>query len=305
MRQLGAWLNRPEYLYQPGKLIHRALHRSSAKKGAQVVVLPWNFPLEIDASEVIGRIISHHGIFEMPVVETLFRLVDNTDTVLDAGANIGYMTAAAAAAGAKLVIAFEPNPVVFARLARNAERWKQNPAFHGNVEVLQKAIHSESGVSTLSIPRHSAHDGLSTLEMRDGEDGYDKVDVPTTTLDEVIHGSSGTVGVLKIDIEGHELQALSAARQSLSRSAIRDVLYEDFEGVSSETSKLLAGYGYSIFGLQASITGPILRQNPSPGKPRKGEHNFVATLNPARLKKRLSARGYRCLSRKSRTRSQN
>ena len=305
LRQLSDWLNRPEYLYQPNKLIQRVIRRNAVRNGVKVVVLPWHLPLELDTTESIGRIISHHGIFEMPVVEAIFRLVDTSDTVLDVGANIGYMAAAAAAAGAKRVISFEPNPAIFPRLFRNVERWRHYPGLYGRIEAMQKAIHSESGVSTLFIPRYSTNGGLSTLEMREGNDGYDKVQVPTTTLDAVIQELSGPVGILKIDIEGHELQALHGARESLSRRAIRDILYEEFDGASSQTTKFLASYGYSIFGLQRSITGPVLLPDLQPGSRLQGDHNLVATLDTVRLKRRMSARGFMCLSRKARLHFQN
>jgi FkbM family methyltransferase len=304
LRSLAESLNRPEYLYQPGKLIRRILTGNSTREGAEVVMLPWGVPLELDSSESIGRIISHHGIFEMPVVEAIFRLVDPSEIFLDVGANIGYMAAAAMAAGAKQVISFEPSPAIYPRLARNAQRWNQIPAFNGRIQVLQKGIHSESGVFTLFVPRSSNNDGLATLEARE-EDDYDAVIVPTVTLDEVIQQLSGNVGTVKIDIEGHELQALNGAKQSLSRGGVRDILYEDFQGASSEVSKLLYSYGYSIFGLQTSVTGPVLRQSLALEGHRKGDHNLIATLDPLRLNSRMSARGYNCLSRKNKGRFLN
>lgn len=304
LRKLADSLNRPEYLYQPNKLIRRILTRHSAREGVEVVVLPWGIPLEVDSSESIGRIISHHGIFEMPVVEAIFRLVDPGETFLDVGANVGYMAAAALAAGAKYVISFEPSPAIFPRLARNANRWNRNPGFDGRIDAQQKGIHSESGVFALFVPRQSTNDGLASLEARD-KNSYETVNIPTTTLDEVIQQLPGAVGAIKIDIEGHELEALKGAKQSLSRGVIRDILYEDFLGASSKVSQLLAGYGYSIFGLQAAITGPVLRKNFAPEQHHNGDHNLIATLDPVRLSSRMAVRGYNCLSRKTRARFLN
>lgn len=101
-------LNLPEYIYQPQKLIRHFLAKGHAIKRQEIVDLPWKLAIEVDTSEDIGRILSHHRIFELPVVEALFRLIDPDDFVLDAGANIGYMTAAALSAGAARVISFEP-----------------------------------------------------------------------------------------------------------------------------------------------------------------------------------------------------
>ena len=302
-RQMANWLNRPEYVHQPGKLLRRVFGKASGEEGEAVIELPWKLQLEVDTSETSGRILSHHGIFEMPVVEALFRLVDPLDTVLDVGANIGYMTAVAASTGAAKVISFEPHPALYPRLSRNIERWKAIPALAGRVEGRAQAVSSACGTSILNIPRGWCTDNqmLATLEEQPNPEAFDEVRVPVTTLDEVIREAGGPIGVLKIDIEGHEFQAFKGARESLSQRKIRDIIYEDFAGIGSDPSKLLASHGYFIFGVKSSLLGPVLIDDRHLGKPAYGEHNFVATIDPARVKKRMSARGYLCLSRGART----
>jgi FkbM family methyltransferase len=211
-RSVVDWLNRPEYIYQPRKLLRRIFGERVGPGGMRVVKLPWLLPLEVDCSETIGRVISHHGIYEFAVVEAIFRLVDPTDNFLDVGANLGYMTSAAVAAGAKNVISFEPHPDLFARLSRNMSHWiAARPAAARRVAVRQAAISSKSGMAALRVPRAGfvGNQGLSTLESVSGQDAYDLIDVTTTTLDRVIDDIGEAVGVMKIDIEGHELQAFA------------------------------------------------------------------------------------------------
>jgi FkbM family methyltransferase len=293
------WLNRPEYIYQPNKLMRRIFSNGPNREGEEIIELPWRLPMEIDSSETIGRIISHHGIFEMPVVEAIFRLVDPSDTVLDAGANIGYMTAVAVSAGAMKVISFEPYPALFARLSRNVDRWNQEPRFAGRFDVRREAISSEKGHSTLFVPKvgFAENQGLATLETRVDRAAYNEVQVNATTLDAVMHEICDPVGVLKIDIEDHEFQAFIGGADSLGNRRIRDIIYEGFSGTDSDASKLLASYGYSIFGLQSNAFGPVLLEGTRPGKRPIGDHNLLATLHPDRVRSRMSRKGFRCLSR--------
>ena len=277
--RIAEWINRPEYIYQPGKFLRRLWEIRSRQEGDEVIELPWKLPMEVDSSETIGRILSHHGIFEMPVVEAIFRLVDPGDFVLDAGANIGYMAAVAAAAGAGKVISFEPHPALFARLSRNLGRWNNDPRFAGRFDARQEAISSEIGNATLFVPKSgfAENQGLASLEAMLDRDAYQEVRVSTTTLDSIIQEVGRSVGVLKLDIEGHELHAFRGAGISLREKKIRDIVYEGFDGADSDASKLLASFGYSIFGLQRSVFGPVLLDTLAGGRRLIGDHNLVAT----------------------------
>jgi hypothetical protein len=110
---MNAWtikgFTRPEYTYQPNRLMRRLFSKGRNHGGEVIVELPWKPLLEVDSTEIIGWGIACTGIFEMPVVKAILRLVDRSDTVLDVGANIGYKTAVALSAGTNKVISFEPH----------------------------------------------------------------------------------------------------------------------------------------------------------------------------------------------------
>jgi FkbM family methyltransferase len=268
------------------------------RRGAvRIVDLPWNLPLEVDSSETIGVGIWHHGIFDLPVVEAIFRLVDPTDILLDVGANVGYMTSAALASGARRVLSFEPHPDLFARLSRNVGRCNDSqPRLAGRVEVQQKAMSAKSGRAMLHVPKlyFRGNQGISTLELTEDRDNYFQIDVITTTLDRVIEELGEPIGVLKIDIEGHELQAFCGGRESLASDKIRDIIYEDAADVASEVSSYLRSFGYSIYRLEKTLFGPVLRDQPLAVLP-SSPPNLLATLSPDRARNRMAGRGYRCL----------
>ena len=306
MTKLIKLLNKPEYLYQPSRIARRILSkRPDPGREILVVQLPWNLPLEVNRNETIGRSISHHGIFELSLVEAIFRLVDRSDVVLDVGANLGYMTAVAISAGAKKVFSFEPHPDIFARLSRNMDMWiKARPELSGKLVPQRTAVSSKPGVVILNIPERSfkTNYGLATLEIEEGQakNRYTQIEVPATTLDSIIDEVKEPIGVLKIDIEGHELQAFTGGKKSLTSSTVRDIFYEDHHGMASNASQLLSSFGYTIFGLNKTPLGPILLKNQADverfaRRSFEGSTNFLATLDSDRAKRRMSGWGYRSL----------
>ena len=70
------YLNRPEYLFQPEAVLRRFFPSSRVQEGLQIVHLNWGLPMQVDTREAIGILISRTGIFEISVVEAIFRLTD-------------------------------------------------------------------------------------------------------------------------------------------------------------------------------------------------------------------------------------
>ncbi len=267
--------------------------------GFRVVPLRWGFPIEVDTREDVGREISNCGIFEIPVLEAIFRLTDPTDTVVDVGANIGFMTSAALACAAKMVIAFEPHPEVFRQLKKNVALWAEaRPEIAGHTDVRQAAVSDRNGVASLRIPfSFSGNHGLSTLETSPKGGTYREIEVPTVTLAHVVEECGGSIGVLKMDIEGHEFTALNASRATLDAGRIRDIIFEDHEGMDSAVAQLLGKSGYTIFDLNRTPFGPaLLDKRASLAWYFVSEaYNILATRDPQRAIARMRNRGFRCL----------
>lgn len=301
MTNLYGIMNRPEYIYQPWAAVKRVFGRTTAIYGSKIVKLRWNLTVEVNLGEAIGRAIAHHGLFEIPVVEAIFRLTDPADVFLDVGANIGFMSAAAIAAGAKKVISFEPHPELFRRLSRNFEMWKSSrPEIAARLHAREMAISQANGKVKLQISEEEfpTNQGTSSLEI--GNHGrWVEIEVMSTTLNKIIDECDGSTAVMKIDIEGHEIKVFQSAQKALASRRIRDIVFEDHAGISSEVSQLLRTYGYSVFGLNKTLAGPVLLENEESVKRFRllsnDGLNFLATLNPFRARQRMSPRGYRCL----------
>lgn len=142
------------------------------------------------------------GTFPEPeVVHLMLRAVRLGDTVIDAGANIGFFTILLSKLVGETghVIAVEPSP-------RNLAKLRANIELNGctNVEVIDKALSDKSGemIKFYENPLDSGMDGCA------GEKA--SFEVLTTTLDALCLDK--TPRLLKLDIEGSETQALRGVK---------------------------------------------------------------------------------------------
>ena len=253
---------------------------------------PWGLPLRFRADDKTGLAYARRGIFDLPVCEVLWRLCEPGDLALDVGANIGQMTSvmAAAVGDEGRVIAFEPHPEVFRELRANADRWGRAEAT-GAIELRNLAASSASGVAELGEGESFASNA-GTASMRSGEESYVAVmRVPARRLDEEV--GNATVGVMKLDVEGHELEALRGAEGLLAEGRIRDLVFEDFGRPPTPVMSFLAARGYSIYSFDQAILGPTVGPAAAGSARRSGEDpSYLATIDPDRALRRLSRRGW-------------
>lgn len=302
MSSLLRLLNKPEYLLQPQNIARRMMASGGGTRALHAR-LPWGVSIEVDPLETIGRSLVHRGIFEIAAVEAIFRLVESHDLVLDVGANIGFMTVAAACAHPSIsVIAYEPHPGLFGRLSRNRESWvRQRPDLMGRIDLVNAAVSDHDGTASLHIPRDfGGNQGIASIGSGELVEGMTAVDVDAMTLDKLVEADGRSIGLLKIDIEGHELAAFQGAERTLSKGQIRDIVFEDHLGVDSEVCRLLASHGYTILFLSKLPWRPLLCEPSDAAWAASISYdspNLLATREPERARSRMSGLGYRCLSR--------
>lgn len=298
IHRLRRRLVKPAYYYNRGQIGRRASARLSAPEGYAVVDLPWGHPLEVDVREQVGASIARQGIFELAMTEAAFRLVDQGDTVIDVGANLGYFTSvlSAATGPAGTVVAFEPHPDVRALLRRNVDRWSAEVPTSPTVTVREEAVSNRTGTARLAVgDEFSTNRGTASLEL-DGGDVRSVVEVPTLRLADAL--GDGPVGLLKVDVEGHELAVFEGAARLLSSGAIRDILFEDHDAPSSRT-RLLKEQGFVVVGLTERLRGLQVRSADDPrARPLWDSPTYIATRDPERLTRRLAPAGWRCLRRR-------
>lgn len=172
-----------------------------------------------DDESVLGQI-RQTGEYEPHVVGLIARVIASDAIVLDIGANVGALALVFADLAANgRVFAFEASTLSYELLQRAIRR---NGA--SNIEAVHRAVFNESGLSLTFTTTSSFLAGSHLGSETANEGTVDRVE--TVTIDDWVRTRHlARVDVVKIDIEGSELSALSGARETLSRFA-PDLLIE-------------------------------------------------------------------------------
>lgn len=194
--------------------------------------------------DLITHFIHMDGRYEKDELDFLARVIfgqlPKAGVCLDLGANIGNHSLAFSPHFSR-VIAFEPHPRTFRLLQMNAE-------LAPNVTALNLGASSAKGVISVGQdPQNLAATGLG----RDGVASMARVDFQLVRIDDLADvQQAGPVTFMKIDVEGHEAQALEGASDTIRRHTpliAIEVLRNDVENGETAALRVLQGLGYSHF----------------------------------------------------------
>ena len=181
----------------------------------------------------IGQSLQKYGEYGEEEVQLMRNFIDSDSVVFDVGANIGALTVPLAQASGT-VIAFEPQPMVF-------ELLKTNCVEHHNVVAHNIGLGSRT--STMFIPPMNYGDmgnfgGVSLCEDRQG------TAVEVMKIDDI---ATGVCDLIKIDVEGMELDVLKGAFETITRC--QPILYveNDREAKSAALISYLMELGYRLW----------------------------------------------------------
>lgn len=141
-------------------------------------------------------------------------LAKNPGLVVEVGANMGIHTlplGAALAQEGRTLYAFEPQPVIFQQLCANL-------ALNGltNVRAFPYACGSKNGALMFDIPDYTKFGNFGSTHLKEVEGGGSKQEiVQCVRLDDLL--AEGQVGLMKIDVEGLELEVLKGCEGLLAR----------------------------------------------------------------------------------------
>lgn len=179
-------------------------YRANVGGAHQRVVDMGHARVVVDATEPeFGRHIAKHGNWEPHIIAILQRHLKPGDTYVDIGANVGVMafTAAAAVGPTGRVLAFEPHPDNIRNfLAGVLTNGFQNVSLHGFALSDTQSVFSLFGTSNGYL-------------MPGGQTVFQTVALPG----DPILADLPRLDVLKIDIEGHEPQALRGLDRTLRK----------------------------------------------------------------------------------------
>ena len=203
--------------------------------GRPVVRFPGGVRLRLDLRESLQRDF-YFGLYDQHELRLVSRYLRSGGDFVDVGAHIGMYAVRAAVElrGRGRVLAFEPNPSARAQLAENL-------ALNGcdNAIVVAAAVTAVAGLAELHV---SASDDPSFSSLEGGRFAErEPLQVETMTLDDAIAEHGLRPAVVKIDVEGGELDVLRGAARTLAGA--RPVLFvEVSEQSGRDVERLLDGY---------------------------------------------------------------
>lgn len=208
---IRAYIRYSPFLRGKGFLARHFIYPILPLEGTFLTVLFHGLKIRLRYSETLGRAVLLHGGFETAEIEFLRKKISAGDTLLDVGANVGIFSIAFAdAVGVQgKVLALEPHPQNIERLKNNIElNHFQNvqifPVAAGQVtrEVELHLADDLAYASTIAVIGEHGNDQVMTTLMRKLDEIWQQVGAPQVT-------------VLKIDVEGGELEVLKGAEELL------------------------------------------------------------------------------------------
>lgn len=202
--------------------------------------------LAIDPESYIDDIILRQGYYELPVLNAILEYLPENGVLWDIGANEGIhcITAKHLRPGAT-VVAFEPVPFIAARLALNAE------LNNTDIRLITAALGCASGYADMSV-KIRGNSGLSSLKPWTTINYDSKVTCRVERADSLL--SDGTVrqpNVIKVDVEGTELDVLHGFGDSLDAPSLKAIIFEG-EECREDFSNMLSSKGFTIKPLHQS-----------------------------------------------------
>ncbi len=197
------------------------------------------------------------------VYEIEKRLLRNpkSPVIFDVGAWVGKTVKAHLSVFPDATVhAFEPFPSSFDQL-QNAF------ADNGSVQAQQFAMSNVVGEATFYSNNIETTNSLLASESTETSDDFfrdtkETITVQTTTLDEYCaQNDVASIDLLKLDIQGGELNALKGATQLLQAKAI-SLIYCEVEFIEHykdnplyhDVASFLEGYGYSFYNFYGAVT---------------------------------------------------
>lgn len=182
--------------------------------GTILVKTPAGFVLCSDSDHALLAALLENGELEPGTSRLLEQFLEPGDVFVDVGANIGLVSLAAARAMQETgkIFAFEPFPGTRARMERSL--WI-NGLSH-MAKVCEAAVSNRNGRSTLFLGRTSGHHSIFALDEA-GTDYEHQIEVELVTLDSALPPDQA-ITLIKIDVEGAELEVVEGATSTLQRN---------------------------------------------------------------------------------------
>ncbi|HVE94047.1 MAG TPA: FkbM family methyltransferase [Acidimicrobiales bacterium] len=214
-----------------------------------------SFAVDPNSSDPIGQWLLTHGYPEEPPTQLFRHLLRKGACVIDVGAHLGTFAIAAAALECE-VIAIEAAPnnvaLLLAAAARNS---------FDRCEIVHAIVADRSGTAEFEPDLAWGHVVTADVPARD-----QSITLPTVTVDALVRQRGWSrVDMVKIDVEGSELNVLKGMEQTLLRPDA-PVLIIESNGVAlrqygsspSALVQVLEDFGFALYLIDREVPGQLV-----------------------------------------------
>ncbi|MET1080193.1 MAG: FkbM family methyltransferase [Pseudomonas sp.] len=198
-------------------------------------------------ADLISDSLRRYGEWAQREIDLLCAFIGPGDTVVDAGAYLGTHTRAFSerVGSDGLVYGFEPNPSSFSVLQHNARM-----APLGNIQLFNLGIGAMSQSCALQVDDSLLNRASATMA---GSAGASVATVPVRALDDI---GIARVNLIKVDVEGMELQLLRGAECTITRE--QPVIFLEVNSLAGSLGLLpwAEQHGYLVYGVNVAAFNP-------------------------------------------------
>jgi len=226
------------------------------------------------------------GNYESDVCKILAESLPKDGVFVDIGANVGYISRYILTnSSPSKVISIEANPCLMPYLKSNLSRFDK-------VEIHSVALSDSTGMSVLYAGKDSAVGSLSKGYASEHHSGDTRwisevkpIDIRTITGDSLF-ATLSNIDLVKIDIEGHEISALTGMCKMLKNRQIHKILFE-FSPLAQRCAghspcdliEFLICNGFSIHEAEGVYQGsPVVAKNVSVLVNRLGDRGYTSLM---------------------------
>jgi len=180
----------------------------------------WGGKLIVDTTDLLmSPWLLLDGVWEPDVTEWFKATLKPGMTFIDVGANVGYFTVMAAFLVGRQgrVVAFEAMPSTYELLVKNViVNWMETFTTAENL-----AVYSDTRSLKFYVRKfYHGNSSLASISHEEGRlyDDIEEIDVQARSLDEYLCEKPAKPDVIKVDVEGAELQVFRGARRTLAEN---------------------------------------------------------------------------------------
>lgn len=200
--------------------------------------------MSLDITEKTQRRLFLNKIYEPDETKYISENLCEGDVFIDIGANVGYFSLIAAECIGKKgkVVAFEPLPSNFEKMLYNIRLNNFE-----NIDTYQFAVNDKEFFAPLFL--NALNEGGNSLLKFDGYSN--SIQVKSIVLDDFFarRYPSLEIKLVKIDVEGAEMNVVSGMQNILKKESAPDIICEITPESKDRVGSFLSGYGYKKYRL--------------------------------------------------------